>query len=82
MSDFGHDLRTMFPQSEEAIRHLKENSPHFRSLHEQYEQVTGTIGRIEAGLDPSSEERLEMAKKQRLDLLDHLSALIAREGAK
>lgn len=81
MSEAGHDLHSAFPGKAAAFARLKAASPHFRSLVERYHDVAREIHRIESGIEPTSDERLETLKKERLRLLDTAAAAVAAEGA-
>lgn len=77
MSELGHDLHSEFPDDQAALHALKVESVHFRGLERQHHDLTQEIYRIEGGLDPASDVRLETLKKQRLGLLDEIAAMIA-----
>ncbi|MFO1260506.1 MAG: DUF465 domain-containing protein [Sphingomonadaceae bacterium] len=77
MSEAGHDLHSIFPEAAEALHSLKLGNAHFRSLSDQYHDLTREIVRIEEGVDAAGDIRLEDMKKQRLGLLDQISGMIA-----
>ncbi|MCC6482158.1 MAG: DUF465 domain-containing protein [Sphingobium sp.] len=79
MSEAGHDLHSVFPDAAEALHGLKTGNAHFRSLAEQYHDLTREIVRIEEGVDAAGDARLEDMKKRRLGLLDEIAELIAVE---
>ncbi|WP_336957955.1 YdcH family protein [Sphingobium aquiterrae] len=81
MSETGHDLHAEFPADRDALHRLKLENEHFRTLADHYHDVTNDISRIESGLAPASDERLEGLKKQRLSLLDDVAGLIAATKA-
>ena len=78
MSEVGHDLHSLFPADASHLHALKVESGPFRSLAERHHLLSREIARIEDGLDPASDERLEELKKQRLDLLDQVAAMISQ----
>jgi uncharacterized protein YdcH (DUF465 family) len=80
MSEAGHDLHSLFPADEQAIHALKMCSELFRALADRHHLLCQEIHRIEAGLDPASDRRLEELKKERLGVLDEIGAMVA--GAK
>lgn len=81
MSELGHDLHSQFPDSAAILHALKTGDAHFRKLADRHHDLSQQIGRIEAGLDPATDNRLEALKKQRLALLDEVAGMIAqREG--
>lgn len=77
MSEAGHDLNSVFPEAIEALHSLKQDNAHFRSLSDQYHDLTREIVRIEEGIDAAGDARLEDMKKRRLGLLDEISGMIA-----
>lgn len=81
MSELGHDLNAEFPADRDILHRLKLGREHFRGLADRHHGLTQEIYRIEAGLDPASDDRLEALKKQRLNLLDEIAAQIASEKA-
>lgn len=80
MSDQGHDLASLFPEDGELLHQLKLDNAHFRRLADEHHVLTKEIERIEAGIEPASDERTEALKKERLAALDGIAALVA--GAK
>ncbi|AJA08064.1 hypothetical protein SKP52_05695 [Sphingopyxis fribergensis] len=81
MSETGHDLHSLFPGQGPALHALKLQDAHFRTLAEQHHDVTLEIQRIEDGLVAASDQRVEALKKQRLQLLDEVAALVAAHEA-
>jgi len=81
MSEFGHDLRDAFPEHRDLLHRMKIENARFRALADRYHDVTRSILRIEEGLDPTSDERLETLKKERLQMLDEVAAALAAQGA-
>ncbi|MES1973861.1 MAG: DUF465 domain-containing protein [Pseudomonadota bacterium] len=81
MSTPGHDLHAIFPADGEALHALKLENEHFRVLAEQEHQLQKEIDRIEAGLDPAADDRVERLKKNRLAVLDEIASLIATRKA-
>ena len=81
MSEAGHDLHSLFPDHGPALHALKLKDAHFRTLAEQHHEVTLEIQRIEDGRVAASDVRIEALKKQRLQLLDEVSGLVAAHEA-
>ena len=81
MSHFLHDLHAEFPADTEVLHALKLKDPRFPKLSDVYHALNKDIQRIENGIDASSDHRLENLKKQRLVMLDEVSAMIARARA-
>lgn len=81
MSEVGHDFHALFPGEALHLHALKVESGPFRGLAERHHLLSREIARIESGVDAASDERLEELKKQRLNLLDQVAAMIAdRKG--
>lgn len=80
MSESGHDIHAHFPEHRDALHALKLNSPHYRELSDRYHGLAQRIARIEEGLEPVSDDLLEELKKQRLDILDKIAAMITQES--
>ena len=81
MSETGHDLHSLFPDHGPALHALKLKDAHFRTLAEQHHEVTLEIQRIEDGRVAASDVRIEALKKQRLQLPDEVSGLVAAHEA-
>lgn len=83
MSDAGHDLHSLFPQDGAILTMLKTSDSRFAGLAARYHEVAKAIHLIEADVEPTSDERLEALKKDRLALLDDVAAMVAaaRVGA-
>lgn len=79
MSEYSHDLHALFPAQQEILHALKLNSAHYRALADRHHALAQEIARIEGGLEPASDDRLEDLKKQRLHLLDEIAAMIAEK---
>lgn len=72
-----HDLHSEFPQDGEILHALKLENEHFRALADRYHETNREIHRVEAEIEAASDDRLEELKKERLAMLDQVSALIA-----
>ena len=72
-----HDLHAEFPADGEILHALKLSDAHFQRLAVTYGELNQEVQRIEAGLEPAADSRLEGLKKQRLAVLDDLSAIVA-----
>lgn len=81
MSEQGHDLHNAFPTDGAILREMKVQNGYFRSLAERYHGLTQQIARVEGGIEPASDVRLEALKKQRLGMLDEVATLIAARKA-
>lgn len=83
MSHTPHELADEFPQDAATIHALKTEDAHFARQAERYHEVNRAIHRIEAEIEPTSDDHAEELKKQRLALVDELAAMIkaARKAA-
>ncbi len=73
-----HELRAEFSDDERLVERLARTNYLFRRLAARYEEVNGSIVRIESEDLPTSDEVLERLKKRRLKLKDDIAALIAQ----
>lgn len=81
MTHLSQDLHNAFPDDIEALRRLKAGDAHFQALSARFDALDEEARRIEAGLEPASDARLEEIKKHRLALLDEIAPLVAAERA-
>ena len=81
MSHLSQDLHNAFPDDTETLRRLKADDAHFQALSARFDALDAEARRIEAGLEPASDARLEEIKKHRLALLDEIAVLVAAERA-
>ena len=73
-----HDLHHEFPEFSDEIHHLKMNDNHFARLFTNYHETNQEVQRIEQGVENTSDEYLELKKKQRLKLKDKLFVMIKK----
>lgn len=73
-----HELHDEFPHDAGTLRRLKLGDTHFCNLAERYHAVNRAIHRIEAEIEPCSDSHAERLKKQRLNLLDEIAAMLER----
>ena len=76
MSHVPHGLHEEFPQAAAAISKLKIGDAHFARITDRYEHLNREIHRVETDIEPSSDERLEELKKERLKLKDEIAAML------
>ena len=81
MSHTPNDLRDEFPEAVDVLHQLKVRDAHFAKLADTYHDLNREIHRIESDLEPASDARAEALKKQRLALLDDISAIVAKAKA-
>lgn len=77
MSHVPHGLHEEFPNDHARIHELKTNDKHFVGLTDRYHELNRSIHRVEAEVEPTSDDVLEDMKKQRLALKDEIAAIIA-----
>jgi len=74
-----HELHDEFPHDAERLHHLKLTDAHFARLAERHHEVNREIHRIAAEIEAASDERLEALKRERLNLLDEIAAILDQE---
>jgi uncharacterized protein len=77
MSHTPHELGEEFPEDHDAIHALKTSDAHFARLADAYHELNRRIHRIEARLEPTSEEVETEARRRRVLLKDEIAAMIA-----
>jgi uncharacterized protein YdcH (DUF465 family) len=73
-----HELADTFPEAAAALHRLKLANAHFAQLAERHHVVNRTIHRIETEVEAAGDERLEALKKERLNLLDEIAAMLGQ----
>jgi hypothetical protein len=76
MSHTPHELHDEFPEAAQKIHDLKLGNSHFASLADRYHLLNREIHRIDAGIEPASDDRTEALKKDRLALLDEVTKML------
>ena len=76
MTHVPHGLHEEFPQAAPAISRLRIGDAHFARLADSYEHLNREIHRIEADVEPASDDTLEQLKKRRLKLKDEIAAML------
>jgi hypothetical protein len=71
-----HDLVHEFPELEGKIEQLRETSPPFAELMDQYDNLDARVRKIEELGTPVADETIEDLKKERLMLKDKLYDLL------
>jgi uncharacterized protein YdcH (DUF465 family) len=82
MSHVPHDLHEEFPDAVPLMHELKQRDQHFARLAARYHEVNREIHRFESGVEPTSDQTLEDAKKARLVLKDDIAAMLASHTAR
>lgn len=73
-----NELTKIFARDREVLTRLKTQDAHFARLADEYHEVNREVHRIEAETEAASDERTETLKKQRLALLDEITALVTQ----
>ncbi len=81
MSHTPHDLHAEFPADADILHRLKLEDRHFQTVAERYHELNRDIHRAESDIEPTSDDRLEELKKQRLALLDEVADIISKAKA-
>ncbi|MEZ5680706.1 MAG: DUF465 domain-containing protein [Erythrobacter sp.] len=76
-----NELTQIFARDRELVTRLKTEDAHYARLADEYHEVNRQVHRIEAETEAASDERFETLKKQRLALLDEITAIITRARA-
>ncbi len=77
MSHVPHELAEEFPDQSDQLHDLKMNNAHFAKLADEYHEVNREIHRIEAGVEPASDDRTTDLRKKRMLLKDEISAMLS-----
>ncbi|MCA0909935.1 YdcH family protein [Qipengyuania gaetbuli] len=73
-----NELTKIFARDRELITQLKTQDGRFARLADDYHEVNRQVHRIEAETEAASDERTEALKKQRLSLLDEITAIVTK----
>ncbi|MDJ0978205.1 MAG: DUF465 domain-containing protein [Erythrobacter sp.] len=76
-----NELTEVFKRDRDLITRLKGTDAHFARLADEYHEINRQVHRIECETEAASDERAEALKKQRLGLLDEITAIVTRERA-
>ena len=76
-----NELTTIFARDRDLVTRLKQEDAHYARLADDYHALNRQVHRIEAEAEAASDERFETLKKQRLALLDELTAIVTRARA-
>ena len=71
-----NEITEIFKRDRDLITALKRDDGHYARLADAYHEVNREIHRIEAETQAASDERTELLKKQRLALLDEITAIV------
>lgn len=76
-----NELTEIFKRDRDLITQMKGSDAHFARLADEYHEVNREVHRIEAENEAASDERFEALKKQRLALLDEITAIVTKARA-
>lgn len=76
-----NELTTIFKRDRDLITQLKQDDAHYSRLADEYHEVNREVHRIEAETEAASDERVEALKRQRLSLLDEITAIVSKARA-
>lgn len=81
MSHVPHDLAEEFPGQAARIHTLRLANGRFAGLVERYHEVNRALHRMEARIEPVSEETERVSRQERLRLKDEIARALAAEAA-
>lgn len=73
-----NELTAIFKRDRDLLTKLKAGNAHYARLADEYHEVNREVHRIEAETEAASDERFETLKKQRLALLDEITAIVTK----
>ena len=76
-----NELTEIFKRDRDLLTRLKAEDAHYARLADKYHGVNREVHRIEAETEAASDERTETLKKQRLALLDEITAIVGAARA-
>lgn len=71
-----NELTEIFKRDRDLLTRLKADDAHYVKLVDEYHAVNREVHRIESETEAASDERAEALKKQRLGLLDQITAIV------
>ena len=71
-----HDLAHEFPEFKDRMHQMKMDNAHFAKLFDAYHDLNNEIEVLEKNEVPTSDERFEELKKQRLAMKDELYGML------
>ncbi|ACL55468.1 YdcH family protein [Methylobacterium nodulans] len=81
MSHVPHELTDEFPGQADRIRALKLADGRFAALVERYHAVNRAVHRMEARIEPVSEETEQGTRRERMRLKDEIARMLDAEPA-
>ena len=77
MSNTTHELAEELPESADHMSMLKQSYAHFAKLFEDYHEVNRAVHRAETNIEPTSDEHMNMLRKQRMALKDQIAQYLS-----
>ena len=77
MSNVPHELGAEFPGQSALIHNLKLADPSFATLIERYQTVNRAVHRMEARIEPVSEETEQASRRERMRLKDEIARVLS-----
>ena len=71
-----NELIEIFRRDRDLLTRMKVDDRHFANLAERYHEINRTLHRNEAEIEALSDAHAEELKKQRLAMLDEITALL------
>lgn len=71
-----NELTEIFRRDRDLLNRMKVDDRHFANLAERYHEINRTLHRNEAEIEALSDAHAEELKKQRLAMLDEITALL------
>ena len=71
----------VFPEYRDLITQLKSSDRHFLHLFDQHNALDQKIKNMESHVEPGSPTEIEILKKEKLALKDHLYAILRKAAA-
>ncbi|QIG54008.1 DUF465 domain-containing protein [Altererythrobacter sp. BO-6] len=71
-----NELTEIFRRDRDLLTRMKVDDRHFANLAERYHEINRTLHRNEAEIEALSDAHAEELKKQRLAMLDEITALL------
>lgn len=76
-----NELTEIFKRERELLTRLKAQDGHYAKLADHYHEVNRQVHRIESETEAASDDRTEALKKERLALLDEITAIVSKARA-
>jgi len=81
MTHTHNELADQLPDFADRIHELKQSDRRFARLADEYHELNRQVHRMETNIEPTADEEIEKAKKQRLKLLDEIQSMLSASPA-